>query len=396
MSQTFQHHELRLLNPGFASSLIDVLQELEHLRKLNVEGSTPPGIFFQLKSIFHMLESLGSARIEGNHTTLADYVESTLEGAGASRSDQMREIANIEKAMDYIDDTVTKGSEISSFFIRELHSLTVSELQREGDRTPGAFRTAGVRISGSIHLPPDASLVNDYMDDLVQFVNRPDPAKYDLMKVALAHHRFGWIHPFSNGNGRVVRLFTYVLLIKYGFNVGALGRVLNPTAVFCNDREKYYEMLAIADAGDDQSLEAWCEYVLSGILSELKKLDKLTDYDYLRDNILSPALSIAKERTWITAEETEVLKIAMTNNDGIVKSRDLQPAWEGLTDNQRTYKIRQLVNDKLLAPTHEGARQYTLCFRNNKLLRGVISALVKQGFIPNPVRDPGALTSGTN
>jgi Fic family protein len=36
--------------------------------------------------------------------------------------------------------------------------------------------------------------------------------KYDLMKVALARHRFAWLHPFSNGNGRVVRLLTYAML----------------------------------------------------------------------------------------------------------------------------------------------------------------------------------------
>jgi hypothetical protein len=46
----------------------------------------------------------------------------------------------------------------------------------------------------------------------------------DFIKVALSHHRFGWIHPFRNGNGRVVRLLTYLLLIKYGFNVKTGGR----------------------------------------------------------------------------------------------------------------------------------------------------------------------------
>jgi hypothetical protein len=65
---TFRHQDLVLLNPAFDSPLVDVVNELEHLRRLRLEGSTPPSVFLQLKDIFHMLESLGSARIEGNHT----------------------------------------------------------------------------------------------------------------------------------------------------------------------------------------------------------------------------------------------------------------------------------------------------------------------------------------
>jgi hypothetical protein len=65
----FNHHDLTLLNPAFNSPLVDVLTELEYLRRLQLGGTTPPQVFFQLKTIFHMLESLGSARIEGNHTT---------------------------------------------------------------------------------------------------------------------------------------------------------------------------------------------------------------------------------------------------------------------------------------------------------------------------------------
>jgi Fic family protein len=75
----FKHHDLCLPNPSFDSPLVDVLTELEYLRRLQLRGTTPATLFFQLKEIFHVLESLGSARIEGNHTTLADYVESRLE-----------------------------------------------------------------------------------------------------------------------------------------------------------------------------------------------------------------------------------------------------------------------------------------------------------------------------
>lgn len=47
-----------------------------------------------------MLESLGSARIEGNHTTLADYVETAIDGPEV-HTEQFMEIENIEKAMAY-------------------------------------------------------------------------------------------------------------------------------------------------------------------------------------------------------------------------------------------------------------------------------------------------------
>lgn len=276
----FNHFELSLLNPSFDSPLVDALTELELFRHLRLETDVHPILFAQLKAVFHMLESLGSARIEGNHTTLADYVESKVEGTQSS-TDQLKEINNIEAAMEYIDEYLSDGDEITEYFIRELHSLAVAGLQQEGDRTPDAYRQHNVSIAQSDHLPPDHIRVADYMAELTAFINRADKPKYDLMKIALAHHRFGWIHPFGNGNGRTVRLLTYALLIKYGFNVQAGGRVLNPTAVFCNDRERYYAMLSLADKGTEQGLEEWCLYVLSGISSELKKVDQLTSHAFL-------------------------------------------------------------------------------------------------------------------
>lgn len=98
---TFTHHDLQLLTPSFDSRLVDVQSELEFLRRLRLEGDTPPHVFFQLKGLFHTPESLGSARIEGNQTTLAEYIDSKVEGKAES-TDQLLEVANIEKAMDYI------------------------------------------------------------------------------------------------------------------------------------------------------------------------------------------------------------------------------------------------------------------------------------------------------
>lgn len=382
----FRHHELDLLNPGFDSPLVDVVTELEHLRRLRLRGSTPEPVFLQLKYIFHMLESLGSARIEGNHTTLADYVESRLEVQPAQPTDQLREMANIEDAMTFIEEHFAPAQDVTEHFLRELHAMTVRGLEREGDPTPGAYRQKPVRISQSEHLPPDSVAVPQYMAELVEFINRADPAKYDLMKVALAHHRFAWIHPFSNGNGRVVRLLTYTLLIKYGFNVKADGRVLNPTAVFCNDRDRYYAMLGQADTGTQDGLESWCVYVLSGMLDELQKVNRLTNADYLIDYILIPALHYARERELVTPVEEQVL--LTTAQLGIAKANDLKDAMPKLTDRQRTYQISKLVERRMLLPIREGARQYTVGFANNFLIRGVIRALSHEGFIPDTLNRP--------
>jgi len=377
----FRHYDLALLNPAFDSPLVDVVTELEHLRRLQLAGTTPAPLFHQLKSIFHMLESLGSARIEGNHTTLADYVESKLDGSSPTDADQLREMENIEAAMAYVEESIAPGNSLTEHFIRELHTLTVQRLQREGDATPGAYRTGAVRIAGADHLPPEALQVPHYMSELVAFINERHSPKYDLIKVALAHHRFSWIHPFGNGNGRVVRLLTYALLIQYGFNVKVGGRVLNPTAVFCNDRDRYYEMLARGDTGTREGLEAWCAYVLEGILAELRKVDRLTDYGYLSGSILAPALTHARERKLITPLEDGVLRIAARK--GVAKAADLAAALPGMSSAQRTYQIRKLVERRMLQPISPGARQYTIGFSNNLLLRGIVRALSEQGFIPS-------------
>lgn len=327
-----------------------------------------------------MLESLGSARIEGNHTTLADYVESRVEGR-ADATDQLREIANLERAMAYVEDVIKEGADITGHFIRELHALTVVDLDREGDKTPGAYRAGSVRIANSQHLPPDAVLVPQYMDELVAFINQADPQKYDLMKVALSHHRFGWIHPFGNGNGRVVRLLTYALLIKYGFDVTMGGRLLNPTAVFCNDRGRYYDMLGVADRGTEEGLEEWCQYVLAGVLDELKKIEKLTDYSYLKRHVLNPALAFAKERKLIDDTEAKILDVAIT--EGTIRAGVLVNILPGLNGNQRTYLIKKLLDRKMLQPVRDGAREYAPSFANNYLLRGIVHALRVESFIPD-------------
>lgn len=148
MPPVFVDFPLRVVTPEFTSPLTDVVMELEHLRRLQLSGDTPSAVFFQLKTIFHMLESLGSARIEGNHTTLADYVESKID-ASATPAENILEMENIERAMNYLEEAVQVGGMITEQLIRELHQMTVSGLSREGNKAPGRYRDGNVQIAGA-------------------------------------------------------------------------------------------------------------------------------------------------------------------------------------------------------------------------------------------------------
>jgi Fic family protein len=169
--------------------------------------------------------------------------------------------------------------------------------------------------------------------------------------------------------------------MKYGFNVSIGGRVLNPTAVFCSDRDRYYQMLGLADTGTATGLESRCEYVLRGVLDELRKVDHLADYSYLSEKILAPAVAFAKQRQLVTDLEAAVLRTVARK--GIAKAADLTVVMQTMKPAQRTYQIRKLVERGMLQPLSEGARQYTIGFSNNVLIRGIVDALEREGFVPS-------------
>lgn len=377
-------YELKLIEPAFGSTLTDLIIELDYLRKKTLGGSTHPRVFFQLKHIFHTLESIGSARIEGNNTTVAEYIETKLE-TNESVSVGVKEIGNIEKAMGFIEDNIDDYP-INRMFLSELHKMIVKDLpsppQGEGDHTPGVYRNVNLKISNSSHIPPDFMKVQDYMDELLAFIEINDSPKYDLLKAAIAHHRFVWIHPFGNGNGRTVRLFTYAMLVKTGFNVN-VGRIINPTAVFCSNRSDYYENLSKADLGTEEGILSWCEYVLKGLKDEIEKIDKLSDYDYLKKEVLLPSITHSLSREYITEIESKILKRVIELQ--VIQASDLKKIFAGKVSAEISRQIKKLIDKKMLVPEKEGTRKYIIRFDNNFLLRGVIKTLGEKGFLP--VRD---------
>ncbi|MBT6994579.1 MAG: Fic family protein, partial [Candidatus Cloacimonetes bacterium] len=334
-------------------------------------------IFFQLKQIFHMLESIGSARIEGNHTTIAEYIETTLD-QNAVINESIIEIRNMEKALTFIDNHIL-NTDINRVFLSELHKIVVNNLTTEGSITPGEYRKKNVVIAGANFCPPNYTNVLDYMEELLKFINNNDSSKYDLLKTAITHHRFAWIHPFDNGNGRTVRLLTYAMLVKLGFNIH-VGRIINPTAIFCSNRSIYYKYLSKADSGEENDILEWCYYVLSGLKKEIEKIDKLLDYNYVAKTILLPAIRYSKERGLLTDTEKKILDVAIKKQ--VFQNSDLQDIFKNKKKSEISRWIRRMKERNLIETEQKSSRKYVITFSHNQILRGIIKSLGDNNFLP--------------
>lgn len=377
---------LRLIIPDFDSEIADLVIDLDHLRKKEIHSRTHPLVFRDLLSLFHTIEAVGSARIEGNATQILELMDA--EQSPQHRiSEGVKEIRNMEKALDFID-KIIHGQTIDQDFISKVHKLIMEDLRPppdgDGDHNPGKFRQEEVGIGHSDHLPPPPWELLALMQELITFINTIHSPKYDLIKAAQFHHRFVWIHPFENGNGRTARLITYALMIKQGFSLNN-SRIINPTSVFCVDRDLYCKMLSKADKGSREGQEIWCTYMLRGLRDEIRKIDLLSNHGYLAENIIHTALILSEKGKRISSRERQMLKIAF--DSGAVSATHYRELFRDKAPQEVSRRIRGLRDKNLLLPKAEGSRKYVINLKAGLLRLGIMEALDHQGFLPPQLPD---------
>ena len=365
--------------PKFDSSLTRIILELEHLKNRPLVNTTSENVFLQLKSLLYAVEAVASARIEGNHTTIASYIEKRND-SNHKNDEQIIEISNLISGLDFIDKYVM-NEPISADFIKELHRIVVGDLIHEGDKRAGSWRDEPRYIVNAKHQPPQAYDVPDLMRELIDYINKDDGEQYDLLKIAIANHRFVWIHPFGNGNGRTDRLLTYALLCKRGYIVPNKMRLFNPTAVFAGDRNKYYDMLALADDYKDKHILEWCEYFLSGVRDEIKKSESLADADFVNKKILLPAIDRMEKAGIVSRLESSILGRAVRLNT--IKASDIKDLWgREVTSVAIAQQIKKLRDRNLIKSIKEGGREYEISFINSELTRVTLEQMDLAGLLP--------------
>lgn len=220
---------------GLDKALDRIQQKKTELDKLRPIPS------YSLKSIKESMTiewTYNSNSIEGNTLTLREtqmVIEEGFTVKGKSLREHFEAI-NHQEAIDYIETLISPNYVLTEKDVLKVHELVLQKIEKE---FAGRFRTSGVRISGANFVPPNALKVGDFIKELIEWVNS---SELDIIiKSAIFHHRFVWIHPFFDGNGRTVRLIFNLLLMQRGFP---------PAIILKNDRNKYYEALNQANKGN--------------------------------------------------------------------------------------------------------------------------------------------------
>jgi Fic family protein len=218
------------------------------------------------------------------------------------------------------------------------------------------------------------------MDRLIEFINQPTPSQYDLIKIAMAHHAFTWIHPFDNGNGRTVRVLTYALMLKYGFK--NFGIVMNPTAVFCADRHIYYDKLQAADTLTNEGVLVWCSYVLAAVKTGYDKTVSLADHSYVQNKIIKPSFQqLVKLGLINTSNELQIMEKISTLMT--FKKSDILEYCNN--DKAASRKLTELRERNFIELVKDGGKLYQFNYNNRIFLRVVAEQLAKEDMLPRNV-----------
>ncbi len=165
---------------------------------------------------------------------------------------------------------------------------------------PGELRDGGVAVGQ--HIPPPAAELEGYLRRFGEVYRREvlAPSRY-VAALGAAHHRFAWIHPFYDGNGRLGRLLSHAMLRHCGLgsSMWSVARGLARSV------EQYKELLAAADQGrytdtdgrgvlSERALVRFCEYFLETAIDQVRFMARL----------IEPRGLLARLEKWCAGQES--------------------------------------------------------------------------------------------
>lgn len=285
------------------TDLTDLAVELVG-RAAGFRRSLPEGMLMALAELVRSMNCYYSNLIEGHDTHPVD-IERALK-KDYSNDPKQRDLQQEAEAhivvQKWIDEGGLNGRVTTLDGLREIHRrfyelLPESLLWVEYPDTkeqfkviPGALRERDVKVGGHVPVSPGALLrFLERFETVYKGLGKTD----SILAVATAHHRFVWVHPFLDGNGRVARLMSYAMLLET-LNTGGIWSIARGLA---RNVDEYKRHLAACDQPrrndldgrgnlSEETLAEFTRFFLTCCIDQIDFMEKLMQPSRLRDRIL--------------------------------------------------------------------------------------------------------------
>lgn len=296
--------QMEPLFPSGAPDLEDLAREIVS-QSAALGGQIHPITQQSVIELLRLMNSYYSNLIEGHNTHPIDIeraMNNDYSSNPAKRHLQMESLAHIncQRALEsrLLDDPNRNVAELEC--IAWLHRIFYDQLpddlrrvkdEKNGtmlDVIPGEIRQREVKVGR--HVGPEAKYLPQFLE---RFSIAYSPQKLHgimpLIAAAASHHRLMWIHPFLDGNGRAVRLYTDAYFLRV--RLGGYG-LWNISRGLARHRDDYMNALSSADAlrrndfdgrGNlsNEGLAGFCRFFFMTCLDQIAYMSNLLRLDGL-------------------------------------------------------------------------------------------------------------------
>lgn len=252
-----------------------------------------PTVLSSLRETARLYTTHYSTMIEGNRLD-ADQVEVVLKHKGhfPGRERDEHEIKGYYAALTQVEKWAAQNANITEKMIQTLHALVMAKGKGMGKDNvkPTTYREGqnvirDSRTKAIVYMPPVAKDIKSLMTGMVGWINQNSVLPCPLV-AAIAHYQFATIHPYYDGNGRLARLLTTLILYLGEYDLKGLYSL---EEYYARNLSAYYEAISIGESHNyymgraEADITKWVEYFVDGMATAFENVLRRMDEANLQD-----------------------------------------------------------------------------------------------------------------
>lgn len=223
-------------------------------------------------------EAIASSQLEGANTARKAAKLMIIQNREPTNSSE-RMILNNHKAMIAIEEDF-KNKKMSVDLLLALHRILTDKDKEIAQEEQGRLRKDSDQIvvqkkhsNTIVHIPPKEAFLNEQILNFISYANDESKEEFihPLIKAVLLHFWIGYLHPFTDGNGRMARAMFYWYMLKNGY----WTMMFLPISTVIKKSPAQYVRAYIYSEQDDNDVTYFLDYHLKKVILSL---DEFRDY----------------------------------------------------------------------------------------------------------------------